>query len=354
MGKTFLLIHHYRLYKNWLKVFVISSIVAIVFYTNHVKMTIRRMRNKVKHCASPINDLRLYYELPYWDKNVLVDLGNFRFLILHKICQQPLDFLTVIVSAPGNFDKRSRIRLTWGRKRAGVRFLFMLGAVENKEIQRLIDEENVKYRDIIQGNFIDSYRNLTYKYVMILKYVVYHCPRVPYVLKLDDDVYVNIEDVLQFMKELRVYNRERHMVLCNIYVNGTVIRNDSRWAVTKDEYENEIYTEYCQGAVVIFKQEALFRIYKYAQVMHYFWIDDVHITGTIARLTGVDLSQIGPACYLQHRKIKHFFDGLATQSVSEIVFFVYIDTEESFYKAHGLIERRNRVVQVLVDKLRIT
>jgi hypothetical protein len=54
----------------------------------------------------------------------------------------------------------------------------------------LEDESNL-YQDMVIGPFLDSYRNLTYKHVMALKWVHYHCPEARYVLKSDDDVFVH-------------------------------------------------------------------------------------------------------------------------------------------------------------------
>jgi len=40
------------------------------------------------------------------------------------------------------------------------------------------------------------YRNITLKAVMGLKWVAEHCPRVPYVTKCDDDMYVSVRRIL--------------------------------------------------------------------------------------------------------------------------------------------------------------
>lgn len=47
----------------------------------------------------------------------------------------------------------------------------MLGAVNNESLQNAINEESERYHDLVQGNFVDSYRNLTYKHVMGLKWI---------------------------------------------------------------------------------------------------------------------------------------------------------------------------------------
>lgn len=58
-------------------------------------------------------------------------------------------------------------------------------------LQESLESENDQYHDIVQGSFRDAYRNMTYKHVMSLKWALYFCPRVRYVLKTDDDIFVN-------------------------------------------------------------------------------------------------------------------------------------------------------------------
>ena len=76
------------------------------------------------------------------------------------------------------------------------------GRLNHYKLQASLYRENYHHRDIIQGNFIDSYRNLTYKHAMGLKWVKYFCNGADYVLKTDDDNYINIFGVIRFLKTL--------------------------------------------------------------------------------------------------------------------------------------------------------
>ena len=65
-------------------------------------------------------------------------------------------------------EYRDIIRASWGRPRMpGVvtRLVFMLGATENTTLQEEIIAESVEQGDLVQGTFLDTYRNLTYKSV---------------------------------------------------------------------------------------------------------------------------------------------------------------------------------------------
>ena len=54
-----------------------------------------------------------------------------------------------------------------------------------------------------QGNFLDTYKNLTYKHMMGYKWLHRHCPNQPkYVVKADDDVFVEIFHLYHFVSAI--------------------------------------------------------------------------------------------------------------------------------------------------------
>lgn len=117
----------------------------------------------------------LLHELPFGDKSTLIDIKDFRFTINNDPCNGThLLLLMLVHSAPENFVKRNVVRETWGQQSSNVALLFFVGSSD--EYQTMLEEENRKYKDLIQGNFLDAYRNMTYKHVMALKWATYHCP----------------------------------------------------------------------------------------------------------------------------------------------------------------------------------
>lgn len=123
------------------------------------------------------NTSKLTFEenLRFDDSSTLIDLKNFKFIMNHHVCNKTHPFLVVMVhSAPANFHKRSVIRETWGQQSLLATTLFLIGMSDR--YGHSLYEENRLYSDIIQGNFFDHYRNMTYKHVMALKWIAYHCP----------------------------------------------------------------------------------------------------------------------------------------------------------------------------------
>jgi beta-1,3-galactosyltransferase 1 len=56
------------------------------------------------------------------------------------------------------------------------------------------------YNDIIQESFYDTYNNLTLKSLMLLKWVISNCNKVTYIMKTDDDMFVNIPILVKALK----------------------------------------------------------------------------------------------------------------------------------------------------------
>lgn len=114
------------------------------------------------------------YELPLNDKSRLIDLEDFQFTMNHDTCNKTKPFLIMLIhSAPCNKNKRNVIRETWGRQTSSTATFFLVGLSEKYGTE--LKEEDAQYKDLIQGNFLDVYRNITYKHVMALKWTVYHC-----------------------------------------------------------------------------------------------------------------------------------------------------------------------------------
>jgi hypothetical protein len=55
-----------------------------------------------------------------------------------------------------------------------------------------VKQEDADFGDIIQFNFCESYRNLTLKTLMGFKWATEFCSNAHFIMKTDDDVYVNI------------------------------------------------------------------------------------------------------------------------------------------------------------------
>lgn len=235
--------------------------------------------------------------LPKNDFSQLIDLDNFEFLLNHQACreleQKPI-LVIIVHSAPNNFNKRMIIRETWGTEDPRALLIFMIGAVDSSNLQDDIQRENKVHGDLVQGDFKDAYRNMTYKHVMALKWFVYNCPEARFLLKTDDDVFVNtplLFDSLGTPNELyKSFNRGR-LLFCNEVLRSKVKRSfRSKWRVSYSEYHDKYYPNHCPGFAILYSSDVVFQLYREAQKLPYFWIDDVHLTGNVATKLNISIT----------------------------------------------------------------
>uniref|UniRef100_A0A182JRX3 Hexosyltransferase n=1 Tax=Anopheles christyi TaxID=43041 RepID=A0A182JRX3_9DIPT len=256
--------------------------------------------------------------LPNDDYTSLIDLKDFKFTINHDYCgtrtamagssrrrrslkradalwgtrspgtASPPLVLVLIHSAPANLAKRNTIRATWGQPEARARLIFLMGAVNTSASQRAIERESRLHDDIVQGNFVDAYRNMTYKHVMALKWFVYHCPGAQYVLKTDDDVFINTPILYNALQRVVP---QRNLLLCQLVTKLSVKRTHrSKWFVSWREYPARYYPPHCPGYSILYSPDVAWQLYREAQRQPFFWIDDVHITGTVAQQVNVTIT----------------------------------------------------------------
>lgn len=126
--------------------------------------------------------------------------------------------LIMIISAVDHFKQRRFIRQTWGRSLSqpavgASAYVFLIGGSDDSAVQRRVEREHRQYADLVQVDVVDSYSNLTRKSVALLHWVATFCPCARFVLKSDDDVYVNTAVFNGLMDELFTHSNR-------IYGNG--------------------------------------------------------------------------------------------------------------------------------------
>ncbi|KAI5634878.1 galactosyltransferase domain-containing protein [Phthorimaea operculella] len=193
--------------------------------------------------------------------------------------------MVVIFSALRNTRNRAAIRETWGKQWDCVKVVYLVGTTDDPEVNQMIQEENVEHRDIIQGNFVDTYRNLTYKHVMALKWAAYNCPKAKYVVKTDDDLVVNTTRLYEVLKAKRF--GDQNFTACGIIYHAPVLRTYSKWSVTREEYRDDYYPDYCNGPFIIYSADVARRLLAASRKAAFFWIDDVFVSGILAKMIGV-------------------------------------------------------------------
>ncbi|KAF6201314.1 hypothetical protein GE061_005762 [Apolygus lucorum] len=258
------------------------------------------------------------HTLPLQDLTTLINLTEFSFLALPTPCNDSMMVVAAVHSAPLHFENRQIIRSTWG---TAIKVVFMLGESNSSKVTSQLDLEIKEYGDVVQGSFLDTYRNLTYKHAMALKWTTYYCPGARYMLKTDDDVFVNTAGLQKLIwKDLSPLGARR-LILCDIVEHGLVHRTfRSKWRVSPSEYPNRYYPPYCTGWAVLYSPDVVFKLYLEAQQTPYFWIDDVHFTGTLASMINITQTGIKYLIRLPHQCQSMVDEGSLVDRSGDVIF----------------------------------
>lgn len=213
-------------------------------------------------------------------------------------CQQGSKFLIVITSAPENSDRRKAIRETWcnpsrfNLTKFAWQCLFLVGQSTHRPSEVLVDNEMNNFNDILKGSYIDSYRNLTQKVIHGLHWASTICPT-DYVLKTDDDVFVNAKLLSNIL--------DADTPVENVYIGLVVdtperlevIRNPiNKWVVTFEEYPESHYPPYSSGMGYVLSSDVVSRMVNLSEYVTPIPNEDAYI-GVLANRLGVEPVKTG-------------------------------------------------------------
>lgn len=222
----------------------------------------------------------------------LFNVSDFKYLISKPKCEQGSSapyFLTLVHTSPSRFDNRLASRDTWAHSDPRTKTYFLMGMVNSSILQQRINKEDAEYNDIIQGNFIDSYHNITYKHVMALKWFSENCPHVEYLLKVDEDVFPNIPAIYQYLA------KDAHNIN---YIHGVkagrrVLRK-GKYKVTPEEFKGDLYPEFVEGSSVIYPNPFVLEAFNKSFITPYLWTDDVYVSGILRMQLNFQIKSIEP------------------------------------------------------------
>ncbi|XP_055887087.1 beta-1,3-galactosyltransferase 1-like [Biomphalaria glabrata] len=192
------------------------------------------------------------------------------------------DALVLVHSATSHFQRRNEYRMTYGNfeftKPYKLKVVFFLGIPEASSQQESITTEHKHHKDTVQGNFLDTYQNLTYKAVMSFRWASMHCKEAKLILKMDDDV---ILDVHRFFEEFPYPPQyQQELIFCHMWMFAEVERT-GKWGISLLEYGQDYYPPYCSGFFVVIMPAIVEDIYQAAKATPFLWLDDVFIYGVV-------------------------------------------------------------------------
>lgn len=221
--------------------------------------------------------------------NISASLMNSVGIVPQNFPQYGSVFLVVIVcSHPERLEYRQAIRETWGSTR-GQEFqvLFLVGKHEDPYWNSLMEKENSLHRDILQVDVIDSYRNLSLKVIGGLCWISEALQMADYIMKTDDDVYINVWYLLKLLKENII---DEQQILGALSIRSPVKRDlRDPWGVKYSEFAPKTYPPYVSGGAYVMSRNAVQKlcIQKGTKKSPFIHLEDVYVTGILAQATGI-------------------------------------------------------------------
>ncbi|XP_008545396.1 beta-1,3-galactosyltransferase 5 [Microplitis demolitor] len=198
-----------------------------------------------------------------------------------------MNLVIVVTSAPSHIEARTAIRQTWGHfgQRTDVSIVFILGTTKDNKLEKLIKYEEKIYADIIRGRFIDSYNNLTLKTISTLEWKNKFCSDAKFLLKTDDDMFINVPRLLSFIKQ---HEKETNVIYGRLAKNWKPIRNKkSKYYVSLEQFKQKLFPDFTTGPAYLLSKDVIHKLYEAALDQTYLKLEDVFTTGIVAHKIGI-------------------------------------------------------------------
>ena len=182
--------------------------------------------------------------------------------------------------------------------------LFFLGksqSANRTKLQARLELESQKHGDIVQEDFFDTYRNLSLKSVAIVRWPSSLCQQSSFVLKADDDMYINIPLLLSKLRSQ--LEKGPLFVMGFLQTNVKPIRwIRHKWYVPKRQYKYDEFPNYVSGTSYAMSTTAAMRLYIESFYLKPIFMEDTYVTGILADSASVP--RVADGKFAGHSKVE--------------------------------------------------
>ena len=203
--------------------------------------------------------------------------------------------LAYIMIRVESFEKRRQIRRTWTNTTLfpHMAAVFVMGKSTDETLNKRVGLESKQYSDVIQGSYIDAYRNLTHKSLSAWEWILKNCSSAKYIVKIDDDFALHSIHLMEYFNLNREYKRT---FLCDVYYGGMPHKDkNSKWYVTDEEYEKTYnltgYPTFCLGPAYIMTADLIEQLYEQSFRVKMFWLEDIYTSLLASKISNVTFIQ---------------------------------------------------------------
>ena len=196
------------------------------------------------------------------------------------------EVVVLVHSHAANFELRSSQRKS-GNFSQHLKFVFILFKSSSVEESEIVKEHSI-HGDILLGDKEESYYNLVNKHIKGLYWAEDNCPDVKYIIKMDDDISVDFTGLLAVANKNKPKTSKWMMGMLQMKL--PILRNMiSKGAVTEEEFSGQLYPDFLSGWCYVSTPSAVSNLLNLVEDEDMFWIDDVWVTGVLARKAEVEL-----------------------------------------------------------------
>lgn len=207
-------------------------------------------------------------------------------LITTTTCVKHYFLLVLVSSAPSNAERRRDIRLTWGvdtSLKPRWKTVFLVARTRIRiEFNSLLKAEDDVFGDLVRSAHYEDYWNQTLKVQMGFEWAAKYC-KFSFLLKIDDDVYVNTKELISLLSKPSTPREKLYMG--NRYKASPVIRG-GKWKVSWEEYNRTRYPDFCPGFGYVLSTDVVDLFIDLFDVVPKFRLDDVYV-GMLADKAGL-------------------------------------------------------------------
>ena len=191
--------------------------------------------------------------------------------------------LIVLVSShalhPG---RREVIRKYWGNYSQWTtpyqwKVIFVTGFFSSDYKNQLYVEGNT-HKDILVESIEENFYTLSFKVMLGLKWVEANL-KYDFLLKCDDDVFVDVDRLM------KILSTTRHQYFGQ-KLERAVVRREGKYGVSKEEHPHPLYDPYCSGGGFVLSHRTVSKMIPFFNWVNPLKIDDAYI-GNIVTRTGI-------------------------------------------------------------------
>ncbi|XP_067828348.1 acetylgalactosaminyl-O-glycosyl-glycoprotein beta-1,3-N-acetylglucosaminyltransferase-like isoform X2 [Heptranchias perlo] len=178
-------------------------------------------------------------------------------------------------SQPTSFYRRSALRRSWAQSQQLKDYMvitfFMVAMTRNEKLMALVAYESREYGDIILWDFEEQRANLTLKIRCLLQWLNDECTSADFVLKVDDDEFVNPEAVVNYI------NGDKNATTA---ISGNVHRHPMVYRIGSNKvstylHPSDIYPDFASGGGYLVPRAFIPELYRQSKRLPVFPVDDV-------------------------------------------------------------------------------